>query len=337
MNLINPEDYKFVWHLKNFNHLITSVWFEKVYSKYDFILIIDNGVWELYLGKSEKGILEVGKKLFDSFPKYQERVKDHLGKFIELKVQEIIKEDIKDKFVQFVEYTKKLSELYFVTEYFCLESVEKNFSNENIEELQELKFQMRKIVNKCFLNQKCLLTQFVKRFKTEIGEKDFGSAHYKEIISLLDNKDISIINRSVYGIIYSRKQEIFGRDAQKLRELLKPKITDEIKGTTACPGNVVGKVKNFSFDPDLDILEKTKEMGEGDVLVAVATGPEMVPAIKKASAIVTDEGGICSHAALISREFNIPCVMGTRLASQTFKDGDLIEVDANRGIVRKLK
>ena len=58
--------------------------------------------------------------------------------------------------------------------------------------------------------------------------------------------------------------------------------------------------------------------------------------MKKASAIVTEQGGITSHAAIVSREMNIPCVIGTRIATRVLKDGDTVEVDANKGIVKKL-
>ena len=60
----------------------------------------------------------------------------------------------------------------------------------------------------------------------------------------------------------------------------------------------------------------------------------MIIAIKKAKAIVTDEGGVTSHAAVVSRELGIPCVIGTKLATKVFKDGDFVEVDAEKGIVK---
>ena len=63
----------------------------------------------------------------------------------------------------------------------------------------------------------------------------------------------------------------------------------------------------------------------------------LVPLMKKAGAIVTDEGGITSHAAVISREMGKPCIIGTRNATKVFKDGDLVEVDANKGYVKILK
>ena len=58
---------------------------------------------------------------------------------------------------------------------------------------------------------------------------------------------------------------------------------------------------------------------------------------RKASAIVTNEGGITSHAAILAREYNIPCIVGTKIATQILKDGDMVEVDANSGLVRILK
>jgi len=62
-----------------------------------------------------------------------------------------------------------------------------------------------------------------------------------------------------------------------------------------------------------------------------------MPAIKKASAIVTNVGGITCHAAIVSRELKIPCIIGTKIATKVLKDGDLVEVDAQKGIVKILK
>jgi len=75
---------------------------------------------------------------------------------------------------------------------------------------------------------------------------------------------------------------------------------------------------------------------KGEVLVTKITDPDWEPIMKIASAIVTNEGGRTSHAAIVSRELGIPCVIGTKIATQVLKDGDLVEVDANRGIVKKL-
>ena len=67
------------------------------------------------------------------------------------------------------------------------------------------------------------------------------------------------------------------------------------------------------------------------------TRPEFVPLMKKALAVVTDEGGITCHAAIVSRELRIPCITGTKNATRILKDGDLIEVDADNGVVKIIK
>lgn len=76
---------------------------------------------------------------------------------------------------------------------------------------------------------------------------------------------------------------------------------------------------------------------KGDILVAVMTRPDYIVGIKKAAAIVTDEGGITCHAAIVAREIGIPCVIATKIATKVLKDGDLVEVNANHGVVKIIK
>ena len=104
----------------------------------------------------------------------------------------------------------------------------------------------------------------------------------------------------------------------------------ELSGQTAQPGFAKGKVKIIIRAKDM------VKMNKGDILVSIATDPDVVPAMKKAAAIVTEQGGITSHAAIVSRELGIPCIIGTKIATKIFKDGDMVEVDANKGIVKKL-
>lgn len=110
-----------------------------------------------------------------------------------------------------------------------------------------------------------------------------------------------------------------------------PKNFNQIKGQVAFPGVVKGVVKIVR-----DYDSAKHEFEEGKILVAVSTNPTMLPLMKKAVAIITDEGGVTSHAAIVARELGIPCIVGTKTATKVFKDGDRVEVDAERGIVRKL-
>ena len=100
-----------------------------------------------------------------------------------------------------------------------------------------------------------------------------------------------------------------------------------LTGTSASPGIGTGPVKIIK-----DASEISK-VHEGDVLVSVMTSPDFVPAMKKACAIVTDKGGLTSHAAIVSRELGVPCVVGTNDATKKLKESLIVSVDGSRGLV----
>ena len=104
-----------------------------------------------------------------------------------------------------------------------------------------------------------------------------------------------------------------------------------VTGVCAFPGIVRGKVHMVKDFMNPGIMKK------GQVLVSISSNPILLPLMKKSCAIVTDEGGTTSHAAIISRECGIPCIVGTKIATQVFKDGDVVEVDATKGIIKRLK
>lgn len=116
----------------------------------------------------------------------------------------------------------------------------------------------------------------------------------------------------------------------EIQGAVKHNASQAIKGLTAFPGVVKGRVRivldnnpNTPFEFD-------------EVLVAISTNPVLAPLMHKALAFVTDEGGITCHAAIVARELKKPCIIGTKFATKVFKDGDMVEVDADKGIVRKL-
>jgi phosphohistidine swiveling domain-containing protein len=132
------------------------------------------------------------------------------------------------------------------------------------------------------------------------------------------------------------KYEIFfGDEAKKVVKLLNIDDTilqnSKIVGSVAYKGVVTGKVVVVT------LKEHYKKILEGDVLVTTMTDPSMVTFLPKISAIVTDEGGILCHASIISRELKKPCIIGTKDATKILKDGDMVEVDAENGIVRIIK
>lgn len=104
----------------------------------------------------------------------------------------------------------------------------------------------------------------------------------------------------------------------------------EIKGTTAYPGKVIGICRIVSD-------YKKAKINEGDILVTGMTDPHFVPLMKKVAGIVTNGGGLLSHAAIVARELKKPCIIGTKTATNILKEGDLVEVDASAGVVRVLE
>jgi len=126
---------------------------------------------------------------------------------------------------------------------------------------------------------------------------------------------------------------VTGQEYQKLFNYFQTgcESQKELKGLVASLGKARGQVKKILKIHDMANMEK------GDILVSSMTRPEMVPVMKLAAAIITDEGGVTSHAAIISRELKIPCIIGVKIATQVLQDGDEVEVDANQGVIRILK
>ncbi len=182
-----------------------------------------------------------------------------------------------------------------------------------------------------------LLTEIAKRLKLTRYEVQFMLlAEVKT--ALLNNKiqRAELKSRLKSCVYYTEKNlEVIytGPRTKKMFAMMACGVAKDIKeifGQTAQPGKARGAVK---------IIIRAKDMAKmkrGDVLVSIATDPDIVPAMKKAAAIVTEQGGITSHAAIVSRELGIPCVIGTKIATRVLKDGDVVEVDAEKGVVKKL-
>lgn len=123
---------------------------------------------------------------------------------------------------------------------------------------------------------------------------------------------------------------IVGERFHRLQKLLTQSgNTSELKGFSAFKGVARGSVR-LVFDPS------DTKLAEGEILVTGMTRPDFLPLMQKAAAFVTDSGGLLSHAAITARELKKPCIVGTNIATKILKDGDMVEVDAEKGVVRKL-
>ncbi len=153
--------------------------------------------------------------------------------------------------------------------------------------------------------------------------------------------DSLVKKRDVVGLMMKgdRLTVLDGELARELLQVVKEGVVEQAGGVSeqaqledvvANKGKVRGRVRVVLGVKDFNKVQA------GDVLVAAMTSVDFVPVMEKAAAFVTDEGGITSHAAIVAREMNKPCIIGTKIATQVLKDGNLVEVDAEKGIVRKI-
>lgn len=156
------------------------------------------------------------------------------------------------------------------------------------------------------------------------GLQDNGVAIRKMLPERLQAMTVVGVKDGMYIIGGRKAVEIFEKFDEKIEDIKK------FKGNSASLGVVRGVARVLISTQEL------KKMNKGDILITTMTTPDFVMAMKKAAAIVTDEGGMTSHAAIISRELGIPCIVGTKVATQVLRDGDMIEVDANKGVVKIL-
>ncbi|MFA6272376.1 MAG: PEP-utilizing enzyme [Patescibacteria group bacterium] len=186
--------------------------------------------------------------------------------------------------------------------------------------------------------------EFLENMAKQIGKKEklpqslVLCCTYQEIEDYLNGKPLPsklILQKRNPGFAVfantNKNIHFIGRQFKQVEAILnKVQSFEVLHGTVAQRGKIVGHVR-IVHDPK-NITSFTK----GDILVASMTRPEYLPLMKKAGGFITDSGGLLSHAAITARELKKPCIVGTKVATKVFRDGVLVEVDANKGIVRKL-
>jgi len=219
------------------------------------------------------------------------------------------------------------------------------FQTEGIVEIEEIEYfeKVRKGTEEYFST--CVESCFL--LLDEINDKcagDFGLLKYATVRELEDSIDNAVLNRaelekrSKTRFLFVDDEIFIGSKAMesKLQEWDYRLAESDMKnsatltGVAAYGGIVKGRVRIILS------RDQFASFNAGEILVTPMTSPSYLFLLKVAGAIVTDEGGMLSHAAIVARELNKPCIIGTRIATKVLKDGDQVEVDADHGIVRKL-
>ena len=175
--------------------------------------------------------------------------------------------------------------------------------------------------------------------------RNFLNLTPQEVLAFLEG-DLS--NNELHSLVETRKNDHWATlthhgevittsnasDLAELEKIFVPRTeekTEEVRGQVANKGVATGKAKIILNSDDFH------KMKPGDILISTMTTPAFVVLMQQAAAIVTDIGGLLCHAAIVSREINTPCVIGTKFATHIIHDGDLVEVNANTGVITVLE
>ncbi len=192
----------------------------------------------------------------------------------------------------------------------------------------------------------------VAQEKYGLSKDQITSYFYDDIVSLIKDGtlvDLDIVEERQKGYLQIHSDSgvrAYTAEAahSEIKDLLEFRLneintTKEVKGTIASrPDKEQEKLqaRAFVLTTAFGADEELKKFKNGDILVATQTHPNLVPYMKSSMAIVTDEGGITCHAAIVSRELRKPCIIGTKLATKIFKTGDRLELDLKTGAVKKI-
>lgn len=188
--------------------------------------------------------------------------------------------------------------------------------------------------------------KFFRSITKVIGEKEDYNSHYLTCLTQEEFekylKNGSLPKESVLKPRYQLSVLYFNDGILKVESLPASvniekmvfekalKNRESVAGIVAYKGKVSGKIRVVSNPHEVGIFN------EGDILVTGMTRPEFLPVMQKAGAIITDAGGILCHAAISAREMKKPCIVGTQIATSFFHSGDLVEVDADAGVISVL-
>jgi len=351
---LSPKDYKYLWTDHEVNFIFTSCYLFPKFIKQDFVLIYDwktKGL-EFFLSKNDhQKLAEEGITFYQNkFTKWKEDILSQIKKGKELIIQtnnektsSLTPSKLKQLFQERVQLFQELGELYFYTEFFVVKKAEKMAKlSSKLKKMGTIKLRARKVLNH-FYNYHQIFQPYIEEMGKRTLREDLMWLSHQEIIKILNGKNIPPSNRDKTYWILAKKNQwelLQGKETEEImlafhRHFFEQK-NKQLSGTIANSGKYQGTVKVIRTLFSDSVKQEILKVKKGEVLIANTTGPEIISACQRAGAIVTDEGGLTSHAAIISRELKIPCIVGTKIATKTFKDGDKVVVDANKGIVFKV-
>lgn len=352
---INYKEYRKYFTTKgNISCLQTEFLLKGSLSRAGILVTNSNNQFHTFLNlKKEKECLDEGVELYSDNIKFNKYLFEfrkyiiHAYLFIIPKYSVVPKKIEKEEFIELIKFLGRLWYFYGFGEYLHQDKIykiaqlkgKKEILN-NLEIISNFKFKAREVMNRYFFRGGIIENILKSISKNFLKNNDAFYLYSDEIISLFDNtipdeKLISERKKCYTAIANPRPFKFNFEDALEInKNLTSFENTKEINGVGVNPGKIKGKVIICPMLKSHDeILIMNKKMNKGDILITESTSPDVLILCNKASAIIAEQGGYLSHAAIISRELNIPCIVWAINATRVFRNGDYVEVDADKGYV----
>jgi len=312
------------------------------YSKNDYIILTKGRESVCYylgnlneIDKIKKKLLkkEFRKKIFTNLEKSNKKVANYKfnDNLSNLSLKEVTKE-----FKLIIKLTLEWADSYLFTEEEYWKGLENIIPKKEQEQLSHLRFESKKISSKFWKHTGGnVIPTLMKKGKISVG--DILVYTHDEILKLPKKPIAKVIanRKKGWGIIKLKNKRRLMTDKELLyyTKLVKQEHklkSKELQGLSVHAGEVIGQVK----------LIRSKDMHRNKIfdlnnkiLVTEMTKPEIVPFLKGCLGMITDEGGLLCHASILAREFNLPCIVGTKIATKVLKDKQKVKLDANTGKV----
>ena len=358
---LRPQNYQRAFFFKKLGYLLNDGLVLPHYKKRDFIALYSHEALGTYIGNSAaEWAGQNGKDIFSSERNFKEfeagfRVTTDEAENYISKAQKLTTVTFND-FVDLQSIVCKLYYYFEKTEFFFTDASYKGEMSEILKKNllvlgDDLKMRSRPILVELMTS---VLYHFVSLSSVRFGvdEEDLKFYSFDEIRALFELEQRvspeTIKDRQESFVLYCEDGKIISIEGKDKREVLERFEEEdhsnkkEFKGTVANKGKVTARVRVVLPELNIPYQEFVKklysmEMNQGDILVTETTSPDFVPLMKKAGGIIANQGGLNSHAAIMSRELGIPCLVATYHATDILKTGDMIELDAEKGIVTILK
>lgn len=317
------------------------------YGALDYRTLVENGVVRAYL--TDEGMEEArerGKKLLDEgfFEEITKRAADIRESLIEYKRPAAGAVALQE-WERLLAIWKRMMTVYLYCDQPVQSALEDivlkkepghEYARRVLETMGKIKLELHASAENILTNGFDTFAELLEQ-KFRVTREEFYALSPDEIQEALKGNRPPVKNARarLRGCVFLREGDSWrcatGDEFEKWKEVIEGSQPKDIVGTVAFPGKATGRVvRHLSWTA-------INEIPAGAILVTGMTNPQIVPYIKNAAAIVTDEGGLTCHAAIISREWKVPCIVGTKVATRLLHDGDLVQVDANAGLVTVLE